>query len=453
MTADRIALAVVGTAYHTPTPDRLEVLDDVVFAVTAEGTIEGVHAVGSPAAEQTMAGAADVHRLTSTQRLIPGLVDLHIHAPQWPQLGTGLDLPLERWLFEYTFPLESTYADERFAREVWSHMVPTLLAHGTTTAVYFASVHEAATLALAEQCAASGQRAYVGRVAMDHPVGTPTWYRDKSAAEGIAASRRSISAIRAMGSPLVQPIVTPRFVPACTDHLLRGLAALAEETETLVQTHCSESDWEHGAVIDRYGISDTRALRALGLLRAGTVLAHGNHLGDDDLGVIRGAGAGIAHCPVSNAYFANAVFPVRTVMAAGVKLGLGSDIAGGAEPGLLSQCAHAVTVSRVLHDGVDRRLDPHLRGVVDSRIDAVTAFHLGTAGGADVLAAPVGRLQVGCQFDAVVVETASASPLRAWPGIDDHARVFEKIVHLARPADIREVWVAGRRVDATRITG
>ena len=70
-----------------------------------------------------------------------------------------------------------------------------------------------------------------------------------------------------------------------------------------------------------------------------------------------------------------------------------------------------------------------------------------------MLAAPVGRLQVGCQFDAVVVETASASPLRAWPGIDDHARVFEKIVHLARPADIREVWVAGRRVDGTRITG
>ena len=67
MTADRIALAVVGTAYHTPTPDRLEVLDDVVFAVTAEGTIEGVHAVGSPAAEQTMAGAADVIKEFNSQ--------------------------------------------------------------------------------------------------------------------------------------------------------------------------------------------------------------------------------------------------------------------------------------------------------------------------------------------------------------------------------------------------
>jgi len=51
--------------------------------------------------------------------LLPGLVDLHVHAPQWPQLGTGLDLPLERWLFEYTFPLEARYADLVFARPVW----------------------------------------------------------------------------------------------------------------------------------------------------------------------------------------------------------------------------------------------------------------------------------------------------------------------------------------------
>ncbi|MFM2078081.1 MAG: guanine deaminase, partial [Actinomycetota bacterium] len=183
-----IELAVVGTGYHTPTSTRLEVLRDVVVAVDAGGTVVGVHAEGSPAASAALSGAAHVHELTPSQRLLPGLVDLHIHAPQWPQLGTGLDLPLERWLFEYTFPLEARFADEGFAREVWAHMVPTLLAHGTTTAVYFSSIHEAATLALAEQCATSGQRAFVGRVAMDHPEGTPDWYRDASADDGVAAS-------------------------------------------------------------------------------------------------------------------------------------------------------------------------------------------------------------------------------------------------------------------------
>ncbi len=230
MTSQRIVLAVVGTAYHAPTPHALEVLAEVVVAVDADGDIAGVHPHGSAEADDALAAAGTVHRLAPSQRLLPGLVDLHIHAPQWPQLGTGLDLPLERWLFEYTFPLEARYADEAFARDVWAHMVPTLLAHGTTTAVYFASVHEPATLALAEQCVRSGQRAFVGRVAMDHPEGTPDWYRDADAAEGVAASRRSVEAIRALGSPLVQPIVTPRFIPACTDELLRGLGELAAQT-------------------------------------------------------------------------------------------------------------------------------------------------------------------------------------------------------------------------------
>jgi guanine deaminase len=456
----RLALAVIGTAYHTPTADALEVLTDVVIAVDDAGVIVGVEPVASEAGATLVAAAHEVRRLSSGERLLPGLVDLHIHAPQWPQLGTGLDLPLERWLFEYTFPLEARYADLAFADEVWRHMVPTLLAHGTTTAVYFASVHEPATLRLAEVCSALGQRAFVGRVAMDHPQGTPEWYRDSSAAEGVAASKRSIDAIRALDDPRVQPIVTPRFVPACTDELLGALGRLAAHEGVLVQTHCSESDWEHGDVLARYGVTDATVLRDLGLLREGTVLAHGNHVDDADFATIRTAGAGVAHCPLSNAYFANAVFPTRRALAAGVKVGLGTDIAGGAQPGLLSQCGLAATVSRMLHDGVDASRPAGERGVPDARIDVVTAFHLGTAGGADVLGIPVGRFQVGQEFDALVVDAgagatraSSWSGLRAWPldnGKDDHARLFEKIVRLAGPSDITHVWVAGREVSSGR---
>jgi len=316
---------------------------------------------------------------------------------------------------------------------------------------------------LAEVCSALGQRAFVGRVAMDHPQGTPEWYRDATAADGLAASKRSIDAIRALGNPLVQPIVTPRFVPACTDELLAGLGRLATDEGVLVQTHCSESDWEHGDVFARYGVSDTTALHDLGLLREGTVLAHGNHLDDADFATIRHAAAGVAHCPLSNAYFANSVFPARRALAAGVKVGLGTDIAGGAQPGLLSQCGLAATVSRMLDDGVDGTRPAGDRGVPGSRLDVVTAFHLGTAGGADVLGIPVGRFQVGQQFDAMVVDTdaghthaSSWSGLRSWPtgdgtsGVDDHARLFEKIVRLAGPSDITRVWVAGREVVAHR---
>mgnify|MGYP006279279571 CR=1 FL=1 len=420
-----------------------------MVVVAESGVVLGVHPAESAEARAASADAPNHVRLRPGQRLLPGLIDTHIHAPQWPQLGTGLDIPLEQWLFEYTFPLESRYADTEFALEVWNHMVPTLLAHGTTTAVYYSTIHEPATLALARACLAHGQRAWVGRVAMDHPQGTPEWYRDADAASGLAASTRSIEDIRSLDDPLglVHPIITPRFIPACSDELLNGLGALARSTGVLVQTHCSESDWEHRYVIDRHGITDTESLLRFGLLRRGTVLAHGNHLGDADFALINEVGAGVAHCPLSNAYFAGGVFPTRKALSLGVHVGLGSDVSGGAHPGLLPQCAMAVTATRMGEDGVDVGRPATDRGLPGTRIDTVAALHLATLGGAELLGAPLGLIAEGRQFDAIVVDVDRAgSPLKWWDGLDTEERIVEKIVRLAAPADISAVWVAGRRV-------
>ena len=444
-----MTLAVAGTLMQTPAPDRLTVTD-VVVEVQA-GSITAVHDRSTPdgaaAGRRVLASASEQVELAPNTFLLPGLVDLHIHAPQWPQLGTGLDLPLERWLFDYTFPLESRYADTEFATAVWDDLVPSLLAMGTTTAVYFSSNHLAATTALARACARHGQRALVGRVAMDHPDGTPEWYRDATAAAGVEASEASIEAVAAVGSPLVEPIITPRFTPACTDALLEGLGELAEATGVRVQTHCAESDWHCGYALDRFGTTDTAALDRFGLLRAHTVLAHSDHMTGDDMGLVAGHRAGVAHCPLSNAYFANAVFGVRRALAADLGVGLGSDIAGGARPGLLGVCQDAVTVSRMLEDGVDPSLGAAERGVPESRIDTVTAFWLATAGGAAVIDLPVGLIEPGRRFDAIAVRTDRAGgAIRLWEGLDDEARSFEKAVRLATADDISHVWVDGASV-------
>lgn len=445
--AVRCRLVVVGTAYHTPSPERLEVLVEVAIGIDDSGRIAAVIDGSTDAARRLIDRATSVRRLGASERLLPGLVDTHIHAPQWPQLGTGLDVPLEKWLFDYTFPLESKFADEEFADRVWADMVPTLLRHGTTTAVYYSSIHESATLRLAETCVTHGQRAFVGRVAMDHPSGTPDWYRDHDAADAVSASARSIESIRALGSHDVAPIITPRFIPACTDDTLRGLGDLARATGTLVQTHCSESDWAHGYAFDRYGRSDTSMLEEFGLIRRSTVLAHGNHIADEDLSLIASRGAGVAHCPMSNSYFADAVFPFRRALSLGVHVGLGTDVAGGARPGLFSQCSDAVTVSRMLDDGVDRGRVRDARGVPESRVDIVTAFHAATAGGAALLGIDVGLFEVGRRFDAMVVDLErSTSGLRWWPEVDDEVRLFEKVVRLAGPDCISTVWVSGRQV-------
>jgi guanine deaminase len=446
-----MSLLVSATVMQAAAPDRLEVIEDAVVAVDDAGVITGVERAASAAGTALLAsGIAAGERVVAApgEVLIPGLVDLHVHAPQWPQLGTGLDLPLERWLFEHTFPLEARFADPAFAAPVWADLVDGLLRHGTTTAVYFATNDLDATTSLARAAADAGQRAWVGRVAMDHPEGTPAWYRDGTAAAGIAASARSIDEVHAVdaGRGLVRPIVTPRFTPACTDELLRGLGELAARTGTPVQTHASESDWAHGYNLERFGVTDATALDSFGLLRPGTVLDHANHVTDADADLVAARGAGIAHCPLSNAYFANAVLPVRRLLERGVGIGLGTDVAGGASPSLLHQAHDAVTVSRLLADGVDGAKPAAERGVAGSAIDTTLAFWLATAGGAAVLGAPVGLIEPGRRFDAVLVDTRSRrGSLRVWPGLDTPERTFEKLVRLAGPEDITGVWVNGRR--------
>ena len=426
-----------ATILQTPTPGALEVLEDRVVTVDDRGRISAVEPAAGHRSDPT-----DVV-FPATTVLIPGLVDTHVHAPQWPQLGTGLDLPLEEWLLAHTFPLEARYADEGFARRVWADLVPTLLANGTTTAVYYGSIHEPATVALADACLAAGQRALVGRVAMDHPDTTPDGYRDAGAAAGVEASARSVEAVRALAGPdgLVQPIVTPRFIPACTDALLSGLGELAAATATRIQTHCSESDWEHQHVADRCGRSDAQALDGFGLLAPHGVLAHATHLAPEDRGLLIDRGAGVSHCPLSNVFFSERIFPVAESLAAGVSVGLGTDIAGGPDPSLLAQCGHAVGSSREL----GRRPAAQPAPGVEPRIDITTAFHLATAGGADLLGLPVGLLRPGRWFDAVAVDLGPEG-IGIWDEVDDWARAFEKLVRRARPADLSDVWVAGRRV-------
>jgi guanine deaminase len=443
---------VCGTFVHAPTPEAVEILADALVAVDDAGTITAVVAAETPGYDRMRSEAASAGRLVTVPAggmVLPGFVDLHIHAPQYPQLGKALDVPLEVWLQRHTFPLEARYADSGFAGRVYPTLVADLLDNGTTTAVYFATIHEAATKRLVDACLAQGQRAFVGKVAMDNPEECPPFYRDASVEAGLAGTRGVIDYVRAHPdnrAGLVEPVVTPRFVPSCTDPMLEGLGALARECGCAVQTHCSESDWQHGYALARFGRRDAEVLDGFGLLTRRTVLAHGTFLDAGDMDLIRTRGSGVAHCPLSNVYFSNAVFPLRAALAKGVRVGLGTDIAGGPSASLFDNCRMAVAASRMLEEGVDAAEGPEARRRPGTRIDFRTALHLATAGGADVLDIPAGRFAPGCHFDAMVVDPAApGSTVRVDDDLDTAEDVVQKIVFNASRANIRDVWVAGRR--------
>jgi guanine deaminase len=450
--------AFFGTALHAPACGKLEVLRETLIVAGADGAIKAIHRHGSSEHESQrrhFAAQGSLVTLGPHEYLLPGMIDLHVHAPQWPQLGKALDLPLEEWLQAYTFPLEARYADTAFAATVYESLVDGLLANGTTTALYFGTIHLPATQILADVCLRRAQRALIGRVSMDDRQQCPEYYRDASPQSALDMTRAFIEYVRTMpgnAAALIRPVITPRFIPACSDDLLLRLGTLARETGCHVQTHCSESDWEHRFVLARCGRTDTAALEGFGLLSRRTILAHGNFIDDADIELIRERGAGIAHCPLSNVFFSDAVFPLRKILEQNVHVGLGSDIAGGASPSILNNARHAVIASRGLEAGVDPALPRSERRRPGARIDAITAFWLATAGGGIALDLPIGVFQEGFQFDALLIDGRAPGGDLRLETADSAEEILQKIIYLAGRVNIREVWIANRPVYPARTT-
>ena len=201
MKQEELQFAVRGTLIHAPAAGDIEVLENALIAVDDRGQIPAVTSPGQPdhgKLEQTVRDACKLEELSPKEYLLPGLVDTHIHAPQWPQLGKALDRPLDEWLQKYTFPLEARYADLDFAQRVYESLVSTLIANGTTTAMYYATIHLEASKRLAEICLQKGQRALVGKIAMDNPGQCPDYYRDASTQQGLDDTEIFIEYVRGL---------------------------------------------------------------------------------------------------------------------------------------------------------------------------------------------------------------------------------------------------------------
>ena len=163
--------AIIASGFHTTRRGEIDFFQNALISLGDDGAILSVlrpRDKDYDEQKQRREAAGQLVALPVGSYLLPGFVDLHVHAPQYPQLGSALDVPLEVWLQKYTFPLEARYADAAFARKSYRLLVDDLIANGTTTGLYFATVHQQATRILADICLEAGQRALIGKVVMDN---------------------------------------------------------------------------------------------------------------------------------------------------------------------------------------------------------------------------------------------------------------------------------------------
>ena len=327
--------------------------------------------------------------------IIPGMVDLHIHAPQYAFRGLGMDLELLDWLQTYTFPEEAKYADLGYAQKAYGIFSEQLRNSATTRAVIFATVHRDATVLLMDMLERSGLSCYVGKVNMDRDA--PDNLREPDSDFSAYDTFGWINAINGRYEN-IRPILTPRFLPSCSDALLNELHEIQLAYGLPVQSHLSENPGEvalvqklfpkaafYGAGYDRYGLFGKNAK---------TVMAHCVYSSEAEAELIRKNGVYVAHCPASNMNLSSGIAPIRKYLSMGIRIGLGSDVAGGESESIFRAISDAIQVSKLYWRLVDQNAVP---------LKFEEAFYLATLGGGEFFG-KVGSFDSGYAFDAVVLD-------------------------------------------------
>ena len=415
-----------GDICHSPQPDRIRV-EDNSYLIVENGTCKGVF-------RQIPESYEGLRVLDFRGSLIlPGMTDLHLHAPQYTFRGLGMDMELLDWLNTYTFPEEAKYRDLEYAKAAYAIFTEGMQKSFTTRACVFATVHAPATELLMDMLEKSGLITLVGKVNMDR--NCPDYLVEKSADASLRDTEDWILRTRERYSR-TKPILTPRFIPTCSDELMHGLRKLLLRFDLPVQSHLSENYGEiswvrelcpeaefYGDAYDRFGLfgGDHRC-----------VMAHCVHSSEPEMARMKKNGVWIAHSPESNMNLSSGVAPVSMFLERGLKVGLATDVAAGSHVSMLRAMMHAIQVSKLRWRLLDRSVKP---------LTVDQAFYMATAGGGSFFG-KVGCFEPGYEFDAIVLDDGK---LERPQEISVRDRL-ERAIYLADESCIAAKFVAGSRI-------
>ena len=327
--------------------------------------------------------------------IIPGLVDLHTHAPQYAFRGLGMDLELLDWLKKYTFPEEAKYANLEYAEKAYSVFVEQTKMSATTRAVIFATVHRDATILLMDKLEKAKINCYVGKVNMDRDA--PDDLREPGFLESAFDTFGWINEVNGKYK-FVKPILTPRFLPSCSDALLQELKEIQKAYDIPVQSHLSENPSEVELVHNLfpkaafYGDGyDSYNLFGNGVK---TVMAHCIYSTEEEIKRMKDNGVFVAHCPASNMNLCSGIAPIKRYMEENMRVGLGSDVAGGECESIFRAIKNAIQVSKLYTRLINDAYAP---------LGFEEAFYLATIGGGEFFG-KVGTFKDGYEFDAIVLD-------------------------------------------------
>jgi guanine deaminase len=362
--------------------------------------------------------------------IAPGFIDTHVHYVQTGMVASYGKQLLD-WLDRYAFPAELEFANAAHAAAMAKTFCDELLRNGTTTALVFCAVYPQSVDALFMEAEQRGMRLIAGKVLMDR--NAPEALRD-TPQRGYDDSKRLIGRWHKHGRSLYA--ITPRFAGTSTPAQLDAAGALwREHPDVLVHTHIAENKREVEWTAELFPAAKNYldVYDSHGLIGRRAVLAHGIHLGEDELCRCHESGTALAHCPTSNLFLGSGLFRIGAVKdpKRPIHVGLGTDIGGGTSFSLLATMGAAYEIAQ-------------LGG---RSLSAAEAFYLATLGGARALALDdrIGAVMPGREADIAILDP-NATPLltlrnaRA-ESVED---MLFALMMLGDDRAVRATYVAGR---------
>ena len=357
--------------------------------------------------------------------IVPGTVNAHNHSFQSLLRGIADDEPFFVWrdraLYRFA-PLlgaEGVYIGALLA-------FGEMLGYGVTTVNDFFYIHDGGNdnaEAVIQAARELGIRLVLTRTMYDW-TGAPASFVE-TVEDATRRTRRLVE--KYASDSMVRVYPAPHSPHAASPEMIKAGWRVAEETGTYFHMHVAEGQYEVKQIRDQYGLSPIQWLESLGVLGPRLVVVHGVWLDEEDIRRLGGAGAGLAYNPASNMFLGDGVTKLPEMLAAGVRVALGTD--GGCSNNRTSifdemrTCALLQKVARL--DG--------------AALSAETVFHLGTAGGGEVLGLPIGRIAPGYKADLVALDLDDIS-------LYPPHNLLKNIVYSMSPTAVRRVMVGGRLV-------
>ena len=416
---------------YTPQSDHFEVVSRGFIAVN-DGRVEGVYSE----LPQYLSG----HAVTDwgDRLLIPAMNDMHVHAPQYRNQGIAMDLELLPWLQNYTFPEEMKYADTGYAERMYRRFVRDLWRFGTMRSCVFATIHTESTRLLMHLFQEAGMGALVGKVGMNRNCPEGLSEKVEDMVKGYEELIAEFSMPDGQVNPLVQPIITPRFIPSCTPEMLSACGQLAVKYQLPVQSHLSENKDEiawvqqqekestsYGDAYNRYNLFG----------QTPTVMAHCVWTDGEELELMKRNGVMVAHCPTSNFNVASGMAPIHKFLEEGLRVGLGSDISGGHDLNIFRMMVYAIQVSKMHYQ--QNHEQPFLT--------LSEAFWLATKSAGSFFG-HVGSFEPGYEFDALVIDDSDLNH-------DNYSLLhrLERYIYLGDDRQIEHRFCRGKEIMAPEI--